>query len=533
MRTHFLLAAALTFLISGLVTGVINAQENKCKGLATASFTNLNITSAIHHSATESAPEHCEVLAAIPPQTEDGYPINLRVVLPSDWSGRTVQFGGGGYNGFIPPHDGATWQTPEAKKNFPFKRHATFSGDSGHQSDSLFSASFALNKEALMNYAGESIKKTRDAAMAIIKAYFGKMPEKTYFVGFSNGGREALVAAEKYPQDYDGILAGDPVASVSMLSINHHKAVSGFYKNEGAAWVNGAKAKLISKAIYDQCDPADGLEDGWIADFEGCKPDLSVLRCPSGTDEGDQCLSDAQINAINNVHADLKLSYELANGVTGMPGYPWGNVGWDSVFLGSRPTPSVPVPNVGGQDAFLYTLADSYIRFFIARDPQFDSIEFDPEDPDFRERIIEVSKMIDATDPDLSEFYNRGSKLIIYAGGSSSVPPAATVQYWNSVIDTMGKDKVSEFARFYVFPSVNHMGMLNPGLPSATDLFSTIESWVESGILPGKLINTSANENPAAKRPLCEYPDYPRYNGTGDPTKAESFTCTPPVKSVW
>jgi len=526
MRIQFLLFALMIFLIGGFVSDAANAQEDKCSGLVTGSFTNLKVTSANHHSATEIAPEHCEVLAVIPPQTEGGYPINLRVVLPTNWSRRAVQFGGGGYNGSIPPHDGARWQTPKAKKEFPFKRHATFSGDSGHQSDNYFSASFALNKEALMNYAGKSIKKTRDAAMLIIEVYYGKKPDKTYFVGFSNGGREGLIAAQRYPQDYDGVLSGDPVASLSMLSINHHKAVSGFYKNKGAAWINPAKAKLVTKTIYDQCDPADGLEDRWIADFEGCKPDLSVLRCPSGEDEGEHCLSNAQIDAVNHVHTNLKLSFELANGVRGMPGYPWGNVALNVSITGARPVPSFPNPNVGGADAVLYSYADSYIRFFIARDPQFNPLAFNPEDPALRKRIVEVSSMIDATDPDLSKFYDEGSKLILYAGGASEVPPAAVAQYWNSVIDTMGKDKVSKFARYYIFPSVNHSGIQNPGLPCAVDLFSALESWVEMGTPPGKLINTSADDRPTAERPLCEYPAYPRYNGEGDPMKAESFTCT-------
>ena len=532
MQIRSLLIASLIFLFGVLVTDEANAQEDKCMRLAAGSFTGLKITSDTHHTSTDTAPEHCEIMAAIPPQTADGYPINLRVVLPTDWSGHAVQFGGGGYNGSIPPHEGAEWQTPEAKKNFPFKRHVTFSGDSGHQSDSAFSASFALNEEALRNYAGESIKKTRDAAMTIIEAHYGRTTEKTYFVGFSNGGREGMMAAQKYPQDYDGILSGDPVASLSMLSINHHKAVSGFYKNEGAAWINAAKAKLVTKAIYDQCDPADGLEDGWIADFEGCEPDLSVLRCPSGEDEDDDCLSDSQIDAVNNVHTDLKLSYELVNGVTGMPGYPWGNVDLDVSIIGSRPVPSFPNPNVGGLDAVLYSYADSYIRFFIARDPQFNPLKFNPENPALRKRIVEVSNMIDATDPDLSKFYDKGGKLILYVGGASEVPPAAIAQYWNSIIDTMGKGRVSKFARFYIFPSVNHGGMQNPGLPCAVDLFSEVESWVETGIPPGKLINSSANDNPTAERPLCEYPNYPRYNGTGDPMKAENFTCTPSNKGI-
>jgi len=215
-----------------------------------------------------------------------------------------------------------------------------------------------------------------------------------------------------------------------------------------------------------------------------------------------------------------------------MPGYPWGNVDFNVSITGSRPVPSFPDPNVGGQDAVLYSYADSYIRFFIARDPQFNPLKFNPENHAFRKRIIEVSNMIDATDPDLSKFYDKGGKLILYVGGTSEVPPAAIAQYWNSIIDTMGKGRVSKFARFYIFPSVNHGGRQNPGLPCAVDLFSELESWVETGMPPAELINTSANDNPTAERPLCEYPNYPRYNGTGDPMKAENFTCTPSNKGI-
>ncbi|MFC7704180.1 tannase/feruloyl esterase family alpha/beta hydrolase [Plastorhodobacter daqingensis] len=522
--------------LAGLAGGAMLAAampanaRTACAEMSAAPLDGVTITSAAEVDATEAAPAHCEILAQIAPADPEGWPINLRVVLPEDWSGHAVQFGGGGFNGTIPQQAGGRWQTPAAAQDFPFKGHATFSGDSGHSVDDLphgpdidvRRASFALNQEAFERYARRSVNETYGAAMQIIEAHYGTPADLRYFVGFSQGGKEAMVAAQDHPEDYDGILVGDPVANLTGLKIAHLQSSLGFYRNGGAGWVGPELAQLVTDAVYAQCDPQDGLEDGWIADFEGCEPDLSSLLCAEG--ETGDCLTEAQLEAVMNVARPVELDFEIANGLTGHAGYPWGNTAWQGSFAGSRPVPSRPGPSQDGYDSYVYTLGDGYARFFIAQDPEYDTLGFDPNDPALRDRIVAVSQILDATNPDLSGLRDRGGRMILYAGGASEVPPAEVAAYWTRVNETMGADAVTEFARFYIFPSINHGGVGPEGMPNRADLFSVLETWVTEGTAPGDLVNS--NDAGTITRPLCQYPAWPQYQG-GDESAAESFACVP------
>ncbi|WP_168161501.1 tannase/feruloyl esterase family alpha/beta hydrolase [Oceanicola sp. S124] len=521
---------ALASALAGLAMTGQALAAGDCAALADFEAGALSVTGAELVAASATAPEACVVMASLA-QGEEVSPINFRVTLPTEWSGRSVQYGGGGFNGRINDNQGARWQTPEAQAAFPFKNHVTFEGDSGHQNGALplgpdvdpRGASFALVPEEFENYAGASVGKTFDAAMQIVEAHYGRLPDYSYFVGFSQGGKEAMVAAQRHPENYDGILAGDPVAALSGLKMAHLKSTRAFYANGGAAWVPPATAEVVTAEIIAQCDGLDGLEDGWIGDFEGCQPDLSTMLCEGA--EGEDCLSEAQLAAINEMHAPVELDYELPNGLTGHAGYPWGNVAWSGSFLGTRPQPGNPVEL--GKDAYVYGLGDGYARFFVAQDPGFDALTFDENDPALRDRILEVAQLIDATDPDLTPLAEGGSKLILYAGGASEVPPAEVAAYWRRMVETTGVP-ARDFARFYIFPAITHAGVGPEGMPAASDLFSALEAWVETGTAPGPMVNSSPKADlVTAERPLCEYPAVPRYDGAGDPMLATSFSCLP------
>lgn len=499
-----------------------------CPELISTSFEGLSVATATAVAASDKAPAYCEVMAEVPPSDPKGWPIRLRVVLPEDWSGDAMQFGGGGFNGVIPPQVGGRWQTAAAAADFPFKKHATFSGDSGHDAANLpydkdldpRRASFALNPEAFARYARASVNQTYRAARQIIEIHYGKAPEHIYFVGFSQGGKEAMVAAQDHPEDYDGILVGDPVANLTGLKLAHLQSSGGLYRDGGKGWVDADLAALVTREVYAQCDPKDGLEDGWIADFEGCQPDLSKLLCAGDTTG---CLSQAQLEAINNVARPVKLDYEIANGLTGHAGYPWGNVAWHGSFAGARPVPSSPAPSQGEPDSYVWTLGDGYARFMIRQDVNAASLGFSPNDPALRERIQVVSKLVDATNPDLKPLFSRGSKLILYAGGASEVPPAEVAAYWTRMSETVGPDLVAGSARFYIFPSINHGGVGPDGMPNTADLLGVLETWVKEGKAPGNLVNENADGS--VTRPLCQYPEWPRYKGQGDTKLADSFEC--------
>ena len=524
--TRIALIAALTALGG---TGQALAAGD-CAALADFEDGALSVTSTETVAADDSRPEACIVMASLA-QGDGVSPINFRVTLPTDWSGRSVQYGGGGFNGVIRDNQGARWQTPEAEAAFPFKNHVTFEGDSGHQQGDLpespevdpRGASFALVPEEFENYAGASVPKTYDAAMTLVQAHYGRLPDYSYFVGFSQGGKEAMVAAQRHAENYDGILAGDPVMALSGLKMTHLKGTRVFYENGGENWVPPETAQAVTAEIIAQCDGLDGLEDGWIADFEGCQPDLSVMLC-EGEDSAD-CLTEGQLAAINELHAPLELDYELPNGLTGHAGYPWGNIVWSGSFLGKRPQPGSPVEL--GKDAYVYALGDGYARFFVTQDAEYDALTFDENDPALRARIQEVAEIIDATDPDLTPLAEGGTKLIMYAGGASEVPPQEVAAYWTRMTEATDVP-AEDFARFYIFPAITHAGIGPQDMPAAADLFSALEAWVEEDEAPGPMVNSSPKaDRVTAERPLCEYPEVPRYNGEGDPMAAASFTCQP------
>ena len=527
-RIHFLIGGASWLVLAA--SGA--AAQTACAELPGADFERLDIVSADLVAATDAHPERCEVLAEIPAQSNDEWtrPITFRTILPSEWNGNSIQFGGGGYNGQLTEQDGPRWQTAEAADQFPFAGYATFQGDSGHSVDDLpydnnvdpRRASFAPYDEALTRYGYKALLETFQAGMQIIEAHYGTAPEFSYFFGFSNGGREALQVAQRYPQNYDGILAGDPVLNLTGLSLLHLEKSKNFFENDGEAWVPPEKGALVTNEIYEQCDAIDGLADDMIADYRMCEPDLSPLLCAG--EETMECLTAAQLDAVNAIHAPSTLEVELANGVMGHSGYPWGNVRWQGVFAGARPVPSTPAPNQGGvNDSYLYSLGEGFARFFIAENAEENPLQFDQNDPKWSDRTAEVSAIIDATDPDLSDFADAGGKIIFYAGGASEVPPAEFVTYWDRMAATMGSDTVDEFARFYVFPSLHHSGAGREGIPNSADLLTAIENWVTEGEAPGVLTNINADSG--VSRPLCVFPAYARYDGEGDESEATSFDC--------
>ncbi|MDR8071401.1 tannase/feruloyl esterase family alpha/beta hydrolase [Burkholderia cenocepacia] len=480
-------------------------------------------------TATSTNPENCAVSGAIAP-SQGGYNINFTLTLPTTWNGKAIQGGGGGFDGVISPVTGPNWATPAAAAAFPQKGYATYSSDSGHTGGS--DASFALNNEAFLDYGSAALKKVKDVATQIITDRYAKAPSKTYFIGFSEGGREGLEVAQSYPNDYDGIIVGDPVQNLTLQFISHLSVTKGFFANNGAGWLNVNKQNVLGQFVLNACDELDGLKDGLIANGFACKPDITPLRCPNGVDSGDTCLSDAQIAAVNNARANVALPYALANGITTIAGKPWGNELFSSGgyfrsdYLGTVPVPSAPEPNLK-TDAILYYLANEAVRYMFLQNAQADPRVWDWNDTSNAARLQYVSSVIDSTKSDLSTFMQRGGKLIIYAGGASEVAPAETAAFYQRLVAKMGQATVDKFARFYVFPGVTHGGVTANGTPRGADLMSAFENWEDNGVAPGDLVNSSGTAGTTTETwPLCRYPAYPRYNGSGDPTAASSFTCS-------
>jgi feruloyl esterase len=475
-----------------------------------------------------ATPAFCRVLGHIAPTDPKAPPIRFQVNLPLQWNGRSVQYGGGGFNGVLITGVGLPPSGPFDGPSPLARGFVTYGTDSGHESKPGEPPQlFAANDEAFVNFAHASYKKVRDAAVAVIERAYGSKPEKLYFMGSSEGGREGLTMAQRYPQDFDGIFARVPV--INWTGLQHAGTRAGL-ATMGDGWLRPAQVKLVHDAVLAACDAQDGGVDGLVEDPVGCKArfDPATLLCKAGA-SGDQCLSEAQLNAVKTLHANYRFSFPLANGVTEYPG--WGvsgeaapasgpTGGWSAWWLGSAPPVLPPLPNNG--IAWIYGAGG--IQHIFARDPNFDVRNYRPED--FKARVLEVSALMDSTNPDLSAFKAHGGKLIMLEHMSDyAQSPYAGIGYFKQVQQRLGESSVADFARLYTAPGVDHVGS---GGPSNVDMLSVLVDWVESGRAPGDLavVEQQAVQPIRTDRalPLCQWPGWPRYQA-GDPKIASSYVC--------
>jgi len=474
-----------------------------------------------------ATPEYCKVIGGIAPVDPKAPPIRFQVNLPTQWNGRSLQFGGGGFNGVLITGLGLV---PSAHPDRPSplaRGFVTVGTDSGHQNaPGVPLQAFALNDEALANFAHAAYKKVRDVSVDLMKRRYRKAPAKLYFFGSSEGGREGLTMAQRYPADFDGIYSRAPVINWAGLQVAGTRAgVAQF----GDGWLAPDKVKLVHDAVLEACDSLDGLKDGVVSDYEGCVRafDASKLRCTAGPAPG--CLTEPQLRAVQALHAPLEFRFSLANDVRAYPAWGRGGEnapgtgpvgGWPSWQAGEAP-PTVPA---GPKSSRAWLYGSGAIQYFVARDPDYDPRRFNPEE--FVGRLRQISTLMDSTDPDLAAFAARGGKLIITEHMADyAQSPYAGIEYFRSVIERMGAEKVDGFARLYVTPGADHVGV---GAPSSVDMIDVLTGWVERGQAPGDLVQSAHEVAPpfaiTATRPMCRYPAFPLYRG-GDAAKAESFEC--------
>ncbi|MBC5785733.1 tannase/feruloyl esterase family alpha/beta hydrolase [Ramlibacter sp. USB13] len=472
-------------------------------------------------------PARCKVLGHIAPVDPNAPPIHFQVNLPVAWNGRSVQYGGGGFNGVLITGEALV---PAARYDQPgplAQGYVTYGTDSGHQNKpGEPPQAFALNDEALVNFAHASYKKVRDVAVYLMKVSYGQGPRKLYFVGSSEGGREGLTMAQRYPKDFDGIFSRVPVIHWTGLQ---HAGLRDGLALTGAGWINPAQVKLVHEAVLGACDTADGVADGLVSDPVACRTrfDVNKLRCV-GT-PGDNCLTEAQIRAVQTLHSRLDLGVELANGLTSYPGRgpsgegtpsfgPTG--GWQAWWTGTQ-APAFPPVQANGIAWFYGAGA---IQYFYARNPNADLRSYRIQD--HLPRAREVSALMDSTNPDLSAFRAAGGKLILLENlGDYAQSPYAGLEYHQAVVQRMGRATVDGFFKAFTAPNVDHVGT---GGPANADLFPALVAWVEEGRAPTGLVLVEQDAKPpfAVKRsrPLCEWPQVPRYRA-GDPNAAASFAC--------
>jgi Tannase and feruloyl esterase len=499
--------------------------------------------------ATGNSVAHVLVEGVIAPKDPTGKPINFRVLLPASWSRQAIQVGGGGMNGMVPMFRGERPGSPTAGI-------ARYGSDSGHQMGGFGGPGgggggndWGLNEEAIRNLGYMQMKKTHDAAMVIMERVYGERPRFNYYIGASQGGREALTVAQRYPADYDGVVADVPILNFSTLMLA--PALIRIQEKPQSNWVTRAKVNAIRAEFMRQADKLDGLADGVINNYMAARAlfDMSqgdpkrnpwaALRAPDGVDpnpadnSANARLTDGQIETLKFVYSRYKFAKPLANGVSSfgmwVPNTDPAGSGLiaDRRFRGQEgAAESAPIhTHLGGLGV------NGFLMQNLSANP-LDYVEGGP----LNKRREQISEWLDSTNPDLSAFQRRGGKMIVTIGTDDTLAsPGAQMDYFQSVLDKMGRDQVDTFARFYVLPQTGHglsgrsaatngdgQSVAPFSIPNQFDRTALITAWVERNEAPGKTLVVTAG---GRSLPLCSYPNYPRYKG-GPPESAESYEST-------
>ena len=439
---------------------------------------------------------------------------------------------------------------------------ATYGSDSGHQIGAAAGRGgppgstprdpsaddWALNQEAISNLGYLQLKKTHDAAMILIERAYGARPRFNYFFGNSQGGREALTVAQRYPADYDGISAEVPIVNFSSLMLAPEWIR--IREKPIANWVTPAKVNAIRAEFMRQCDTLDGLVDGVINNYMACRAVFDVKqgtpnrhpwagkRCPNGVDPNPQdttataCLTDGQIATLEMTYSPYVFARPLANGVKsfGM-WFPTTDPSGSGLIAAARFRGQEGAPENAPRHSHLGILG---VTGFLMGDLNANPLDY-VEGGALNKRREDLSVILDSTNPDLSAFQKRGGKLIVAIGTNDTLAsPGAQIAYYQSVIDRMGRTAVDAFARFWVLPQADHglsartSGVDGDGnetavaqIPTAYDRVGLITGWVEHGTAPGKSVTVTAGDR---SLPMCSYPEYPKYV-SGPAGVAASYVC--------
>jgi hypothetical protein len=476
-----------------------------CTNLQGKTVAGATVTAAVMVDATATVPTHCKVSAQIAPK------LNMELRLPNSWNEKLHHFGGGGYNGSIVP------ARPEALA----AGYAQVASDSGHQG-SAFDASFALNDPyAAYLFGSGSVPIVTEVAKKMLQVAYSKAPVRSYFEGCSNGGREALMAAQRNPSLFDGIIARAPAYNWIGL-FGHFNQNAKAVAAPGAA-ISTGKINLLASSVRAACDGNDGVVDGVVSNLAACTFNPAVLRCTGGTDAGDSCLSDAQLAVVATWTGPVSFS----NGA-------YTNPGWS--LTGNEDDPSswrtwLTGTNGSGGGTLQSALQDTTVKNYLARDPNVNSLSYVWDSNPAA--VYGLAALNEANNADLRPFINGGGKLMLWHGANdAAISHKGTTDYYNRVGQAVGPAVLSQSVRYYVAPGVSHCSG-GPGADTA-DLLTPLDAWVTRGMAPGHLTATKLNTDSttAFTRPLCTYPSYPRYTGPANDVNAaklaQNYTCTAP-----
>jgi feruloyl esterase len=460
-------------------------------------------------------PAFCRVAATLTPTSDSD--IKIEVWMPtSGWNGRFHGVGNGGFAG--------TMSYP-ALADAIARGDASASTDTGHSTPG---GSFGMgHPEKIADWGYRSIHVMTEAAKAIIRAFYGNAARQSYFTGCSTGGHQALAEAQRYPADYDGIVAGDHGANRTHLHASFIWTLAAT-QTDPASRIPAEKFPVIHDAVLAACDALDGVSDGFLADPRRCRFDPATLRCPGG--DGPHCLTASQVEALTKLYDGMR------NPRTGEPLYPGAAVGSETRPGSLWTDIALSFPNFG--DLF---------RFWVFEDLNWDWKTFD-FDRDLARTDAKLGPSVVALNPDLSAFASRGGKLLLYHGWEDTrVSPIDSIAYFDSVaafVDHGRKSastrysqaalrKTQAFARLFMVPGMGHCSG-GPG-PTSFDALQAVESWVERGLAPNRILAAHKEDGVTTMtRPLCPYPQEAAYLGLGSTNDAANFSCavvTTPARS--
>lgn len=439
-------------------------------------------------------PAFCRVTLSIAPSQDSD--IKAEVWLPqSGWNNKFQMVGNGGWGGSIQYGPLAAAVR---------RGYAAASTDTGHVGGS---ASFALgHPEKLIDFGYRAVHETAVQSKATIAALYGTQPRLSYFDGCSGGGRQAFQEAQKYPEDFDGIIAGAPGYNRTDQSFQLVSIMQATHNNP-SSHIPASKYPVLRQAALDACDKLDGLTDGLISDPLQCRFDPKVIECKGADAPG--CLTRAQVEAAKTIYApvrDPKTGEEIFPGLE-----PGSELRWAATSGGPRPL----------------AVADDLFKYVVFQDPNWDFRTLDLSKHLAQARELD-NGMLSPTSPKLRPFIERGGKLLIYHGwADQNISPRSSVNYYKQLVSTLGQPTVDNAVRLYMVPGMGHCG--GGEGPNVFDMLTALEQWREHGTAPADITASQMTEDTVDRtRPLCPYPQLAHYKGTGSVDKAESFVCRAP-----
>jgi feruloyl esterase len=491
-------AAAALMIAAGIGAGSASAQVS-CEAMKGLQFPDVKITGATQ--STSPVP-NCKIDGVI------GREIKFSVWLPDAWNGKFVMGGQGGFAGRLESQAQAMGALQ--------KGYAMAGTDTGHSAPGAADGGWAAgDMERIINYAHVAIHRTTEVSKATVRARYGRPAEKSYFAGCSNGGREAMMSAQRYPDDFNGIVAGAPALNFMGITASFITITQKMFpdpKNLNTPTLDKPARDTLAKAVLEKCDALDGLKDGIMTDPRKCDFDVKTIACKGGKKDG--CLTPPQIAAVDAIIKGPQL-----NGKQFAVGYPYGgevnDAGWGTWLAGRK-------DGIGpGRPSLAYGFSTDFMRYFLKQDPNWNYPMFTPAAMASLPKDMEaLQKTMSPLDPDLSAFRKQGGKLLMYHGWSDpALSPNMSTKYVDEVYakDATAKNDV----RLFMLPGVLHC-QGGPG-PDRVDALDIIDKWANGGAAPDEVTASFATGGGARK--VCAYPKAAAYKGTGDGRAPDQFEC--------